>query len=71
MAGLLYPISRSLLFQLDPETAHGLSLKAIARVGRIPGLRAAVAAMYSHPDAEPVEVFGLKVSESGRSGRRL
>ena len=59
MAGLLYPLSRSLLFNLDPETAHGLSLQTIARVGKIPGLRAAVAAMYSVPDAEPVEVFGL------------
>ena len=59
MAGLFYPVSRSLLFQLDPETAHGLSLNAIARVGRVPGLRAAVAAMYTYPDAEPVEVFGL------------
>ncbi len=59
MAGA-YPLSRSLLFRLDPETAHGLSLAAIARVGRVPGLRSAVAAMYSAPDAEPVEVFGLR-----------
>ena len=60
MAGLLYPLSRSLLFRLDPETAHGLSLAAIARVGRTPGLRAAVASMFAVPDAEPVEVFGLR-----------
>jgi dihydroorotate dehydrogenase len=59
MAGL-YPLSRSLLFRLDPETAHGLSLAAIARVGRVPGLRSAVAAVYSAPEAEPVEVFGLQ-----------
>jgi len=59
MTGLLYPLSRALLFRLDPETAHGLSLRAIARVGRMPGLRAAVALQFSAPDAEPVEVFGL------------
>ncbi len=56
---VLYPLSRSLLFRLDPEAAHGLSLKAVARVGRVPGLRSAVASMFSVPDAEPVEVFGL------------
>ena len=31
-------------------------MNAIARVGRIPGLRAAVAAMFTAPDAEPVEL---------------
>jgi dihydroorotate dehydrogenase len=60
MAGLLYPFSRSLLFRLDPETAHGLSLQAVARVGRVPGLRALVASQFTVPDAEPVEVFGLR-----------
>jgi dihydroorotate dehydrogenase len=60
MAGPLYPLSRSLLFRLDPETAHGLSLAAIARVGRTPGLRSAVASMFAAPDVEPVEVFGLR-----------
>jgi dihydroorotate dehydrogenase len=57
---MMYPLSRSLLFRLDPEAAHGLSLKAIARVGRVPGLRNAVASMFNVPDAEPVEVFGLR-----------
>jgi dihydroorotate dehydrogenase len=56
---VLYPFSRSLLFRLDPESAHGLSLRAIARVGRVPGLRSAVASMFAVDDAEPVEVFGL------------
>jgi dihydroorotate dehydrogenase len=60
MAGLLYSLPRSFLFRLDPETAHGLSLRAISQVGRVPGLRAAVAAKYSVSDAEPVEVFGLR-----------
>jgi dihydroorotate dehydrogenase len=56
---MIYPLSRSLLFRLDPEAAHGLSLRTIARVGRVPGLRSAVASVFSAPDAEPVEVFGL------------
>ena len=60
MTGLFYPISRSLLFRLDPEAAHGLSLTTIARVGRVPGLRTFVASQFSVPDAEPVEVFGLR-----------
>ena len=60
MAGMLYPLSRALLFRLDPEAAHGLSLRAIARVGRVPGLRTAVASQFSVPDAEPVDVFGLR-----------
>ena len=59
MASILYPLSRSVLFRLDPETAHGLSLKAIERVGRVPGLRSAVASMFTVHDAEPVEVLGL------------
>jgi len=54
-----YLLSRSLLFRLDPETAHGLSLKAIARVGLTPGLRSAVATRFCVPEAEPAEVFGL------------
>jgi dihydroorotate dehydrogenase len=59
MVGPLYPLSRSLLFRLDPETAHGLSLRAIARVGRVPGLRSAVTSMFAAPRALPVEAFGL------------
>jgi dihydroorotate dehydrogenase len=60
MTGVLYPLSRALLFRLDPEVAHGLSLSAIARVGRVPGLRSIVASQFSVPDSEPVEVFGLR-----------
>jgi dihydroorotate dehydrogenase len=60
MSGPLYPAARSLLFRLDPETAHGLSLRAIARAGRTPGLRAALAAAFSARGAEPVEVCGLR-----------
>jgi dihydroorotate dehydrogenase len=47
-----------LLFQLDPERAHGLSLAAIGLAGRIAPVRAALAA--GAPSAQPVEVFGLR-----------
>ncbi len=60
MTGHFYPAFRSALFKLDPETAHGLSLQAIARAGRTPGLRTALAAAFSARGAEPVEVFGLR-----------
>jgi len=56
----IYPLSRALLFRLDPEAAHGLSLATIARVGRIPPLRAALASVFSEPQADPVEAFGLR-----------
>jgi len=57
---MFYPLSRSLLFRLDPEVAHDLSLQTIARVGRVPGLRALVASRFSVSDVQPVEVFGLR-----------
>jgi dihydroorotate dehydrogenase len=59
-----YPLSRAFLFRLDPETAHGLSLATIARVGRIAPLRAALASVFSGPEADPVEVFGLRFPNS-------
>jgi dihydroorotate dehydrogenase len=55
----LYPLSRALLFRLDPETAHALGLRSMAQVGRVSALQAAVAAMFPVPDTEPVEAFGL------------
>lgn len=57
---MLYPISRAALFRLEPETAHALSLAAIARAGRVAPVRAALAACFCVPDAEPVEAFGLE-----------
>ena len=57
---MLYSLSRKLLFQLDPETAHGVAIRAIAGVGALPPLRAAVTAAYSLPGAETVEAFGLR-----------
>jgi dihydroorotate dehydrogenase len=57
---MLYPLSRAALFKLDPETAHSLSLAAIARAGSIAPIRAALEAAFCVPDAEPIEVFGLR-----------
>ncbi len=57
---MLYPLSRAALFKLEPETAHALSLAAIARAGSIAPIRAALKATFCVPDAEPVEVFGLR-----------
>lgn len=49
---MLYDLARPLLFRLDPESAHELSLKALSLAGRI--LPAAMAA-----PATPVEVMGI------------
>jgi hypothetical protein len=38
MSGLLDSIARNALFTLDPETAHGLSIKAL-KSGLVPGCR--------------------------------
>lgn len=57
---VFYPLARSALFRLAPETAHALTLAAIAKAGAIPPMRAALAAQFCVPDAEPVEVFGLR-----------
>lgn len=60
MPPMIYPLSRKLLFRLDPETAHGLSIRAMAGVGATPPLRAAVASTFAAAEAEPVEAFGLR-----------
>lgn len=56
---MLYPLSRPLLFTLDPERAHQLALAAIARAAAVPPLRAAIAGRYAVRDATTVEAFGL------------
>ncbi|MCU0305601.1 MAG: quinone-dependent dihydroorotate dehydrogenase [Thermoanaerobaculales bacterium] len=57
---MLYPLARAALFRLEPETAHALSLAAIARAGAVAPVRAALGARFRAPDAEPVEAFGLR-----------
>jgi dihydroorotate dehydrogenase len=57
-ATLMYQLLRPLLFRLDPERAHALSLRLARLAGRLPGLRALVAAIFQAPQT-PVEAFGL------------
>ncbi len=54
----LYPLIRPLLFRMDPEKAHALTLGLLRLVGKLPPLAALVRALYAAPD-EPVEAFGL------------
>jgi dihydroorotate dehydrogenase len=55
----VYEFFRPLLFKLDPETAHGLTLNLVRLAGIFPPSRWILQAMYAAPD-KPVEVFGLK-----------
>lgn len=51
-------IFRPLLFQLDPERAHALTLGAIRLAGGIPPLAAFLRRLYAAP-LKPVQAFGL------------
>lgn len=53
----MYPFFRSLLFRLDPETAHQLTLRLMRIGGKAP-IYSILRAMYSAP-SKPVELFGL------------
>lgn len=50
---------RPLLFRLDPETAHGLTLQLIRLAGRIAPVRVLLQAAFASPE-KPVEVLGLR-----------
>jgi dihydroorotate dehydrogenase len=54
----MYRIIRPLLFRLDPETAHHLTLRLV-RLGADPLFSIILRAMYAAPE-KPVEAFGLK-----------
>jgi dihydroorotate dehydrogenase len=53
----MYSFFRPLLFKLDPETAHLLTLKLI-RLGAFPPLNLILRTIYAAP-GQPVDVFGL------------
>jgi len=57
----MYPLFRALLFRLNPETAHALTLQAIRLAGALPPLRAALCAWF-RPPPRPVQAFGLTFS---------
>ena len=54
----MYPSFRSLLFRLDPEAAHALTLQSLRLAGSLPPVRWALSRAFSAPQ-KPVEVFGL------------
>lgn len=54
----MYPLFRSLLFKLDPEVAHALTLRLVGLAGRIPPSRWLLERMFTPPE-KPVRAFGL------------
>jgi len=54
----MYPFFRSLLFRLDPERAHLLTLKALRLAASTPVVGRVIEQFYTGPD-RPVQVFGL------------
>ena len=54
----MYAFVKPILFRLDPERAHALTLKMIRLAGAIPPLRSILRVLYAGPDA-PVRAFGL------------
>ena len=55
----VYPLFRSVLFKLDPERAHHLTLDLIRLAGSIQPVRWLLRQLYSVPE-QPVQAFGLK-----------
>ena len=56
---MFYPLTRRVLFRLEPETAHEMSLRLLRNVAAVPGLRSAVGIASRVPKSEPVTAFGL------------
>jgi dihydroorotate dehydrogenase len=54
----MYPFFRPLLFRLDPELAHQLTLQAIRFAGNFPPSNWLLTQLYKAP-AQPVQAFGL------------
>lgn len=54
----MYPHFRRLLFRLDPEAAHQLSLNALRLAGNFPPSRWFLSQLYKTPP-KPVQAFGL------------
>ena len=54
----MYSFFRSLLFRLDPELAHQLTLRAIRFAGNVPTSRWFLTQLYKAP-SKPVQAFGL------------
>ena len=55
----MYHLVRPILFKLDPEDAHHLTLQSVRLAGVLPPSRWFLQALFAAPE-KPVEVFGLK-----------
>ena len=56
-----YPLLRALLFHLDPEVAHHLTLNAVRLAGEVWPFQAILQSVYKAPP-RPVQAFGLSFS---------
>ncbi len=54
----MYARIRRLLFRLDPETAHGLTLQLVRLAGAVPPAAGLLRRLFAPPD-KPVRAFGL------------
>ena len=55
----MYPYIRPLLFRLDPERAHDLTIRALRIAGAFSPLRWLLSRIFTAPNQTPVNVFGL------------
>jgi dihydroorotate dehydrogenase len=55
----MYPLIRTLIFKLDPEAAHSLTLKTIQLAGKLPAISGFLRRWYNAPE-KPVQAFGLR-----------
>lgn len=60
LAGLVYHLLRPVLFRLDAERAHALTLAALDLLETVPGLRA-LAGLGTHAPSLPAQIMGLTV----------
>lgn len=55
----MYPFFRSLLFRLDPERAHDLTVSLMRLAGAVPPVRALLRCIFAPGTQNPVQAFGL------------
>jgi dihydroorotate dehydrogenase len=48
------------LFRLEPETAHEMSVRLLRNVAAVPGLNSAVKLAFGVPESDPVAAFGVR-----------
>jgi dihydroorotate dehydrogenase len=55
----MYPYLRPLLFRLDPERVHNLTLTILSLAGALPPIRTFLYRLFGSESSNPVHVFGL------------